>query len=63
MADTYFDEDDLTFQWDDEKEKINIEKHGIDFATASHVFNDISVLNGRICVIVHPKTVISQLVW
>ena len=41
MTDTYYDADNLTFQWDDEKEKLNIEKHGIDFATASHVFNDI----------------------
>ena len=28
------------FEWDEEKEKINIAKHGIDFATASHVFLD-----------------------
>ena len=30
----------LIFEWDENKEKINIAKHGIDFATASHVFLD-----------------------
>ena len=30
----------LQFEWDEEKEKINIVKHGIDFKTASHVFLD-----------------------
>ena len=30
----------LQFEWDEEKEKSNIEKHGIDFETASHVFLD-----------------------
>ena len=30
----------LNFEWDSEKEEINIRKHGIDFDTASHVFND-----------------------
>ena len=30
----------LQFEWDEEKEQINIAKHGIDFATASHVFLD-----------------------
>ncbi len=30
----------MLFEWDDEKEKINIRKHGIDFATAAHVFSD-----------------------
>jgi Uncharacterized protein conserved in bacteria len=28
----------MTFEWDDNKEQINIKKHGIDFETASHVF-------------------------
>lgn len=32
----------LTFEWDTEKEKINIAKHGIDFETASHIFYDSS---------------------
>jgi uncharacterized DUF497 family protein len=30
----------MQFDWDNEKEKINIEKHGIDFSTASLVFGD-----------------------
>ncbi len=30
----------MLFEWDDEKEKINIVKHGIDFATAALVFRD-----------------------
>ena len=30
----------MTFEWDDNKEQINIKKHGMDFATASHVFDD-----------------------
>ena len=31
----------MTFEWDEEKNKINIEKHGIDFDTAMLVFNDL----------------------
>jgi len=31
----------MQFDWDDEKEKYNIEKHGIDFSTAALVFGDI----------------------
>ena len=34
----------LQFEWDEEKEKINISKHGIDFETASHVFLDPNLL-------------------
>ena len=30
----------MTFEWDDNKEQINIKKHGMDFETASHVFDD-----------------------
>lgn len=30
----------MLFEWDDNKEKINIAKHGIDFSTAVHVFQD-----------------------
>ncbi len=30
----------MQFEWDDEKEQINIKKHGIDFETASRVFKD-----------------------
>ena len=28
----------MVFEWDDEKERQNILKHGIDFRTASRVF-------------------------
>ena len=31
---------DMLFTWDDEKEKINIRKHGIDFTVAAAVFLD-----------------------
>lgn len=30
----------MQFEWDDEKERINITKHGIDFSTAALVFGD-----------------------
>lgn len=30
----------MRFEWDDEKERKNIEKHKIDFETAAYVFND-----------------------
>lgn len=30
----------MQFEWDDEKEQKNIKKHGIDFETASRVFQD-----------------------
>ncbi len=30
----------MKFSWDDQKEKINISKHGIDFNTATLVFGD-----------------------
>ena len=30
----------MLFTWDDEKEKINIKKHGIDFSSAAGVFLD-----------------------
>jgi hypothetical protein len=35
----------LKFEWDFEKEKINIAGHKLDFADASHVFSDILQLN------------------
>ena len=31
----------MKFEWDDHKEQINIQKHGINFSTAALVFNDI----------------------
>lgn len=30
----------LSFEWDEEKDRINREKHGISFETASYVFQD-----------------------
>lgn len=30
----------MIFEWDSEKEKININKHGLDFSTAARVFMD-----------------------
>ena len=30
----------MKFEWDSEKEIINIKKHGIDFEIASRIFND-----------------------
>ena len=30
----------MRFEWDDEKERKNIAKHGIDFSTAALVFGD-----------------------
>lgn len=30
----------MQFEWDEEKERINIEKHGLDFSTAALVFGD-----------------------
>ena len=30
----------FNFEWDDEKEKKNITKHGLDFSTAALVFGD-----------------------
>lgn len=34
----------MQFEWDSEKEKINIIKHGIDFTTAARVFTDTNRL-------------------
>ena len=30
----------MIFEWDDNKEQINIKKHGMDFETASRIFLD-----------------------
>ncbi len=30
----------MQFEWDEQKEQINIVKHGIDFSTAAYVFRD-----------------------
>ena len=34
--------EDFIVEWDDEKNSINISKHGIDFETAAYIFNDIN---------------------
>ena len=34
----------LKFEWDDEKAKINVKKHGIRFETAANVFLDNNAL-------------------
>ena len=31
----------MNFEWDEEKNQLNIRKHGIDFETAILVFNDL----------------------
>lgn len=31
-------------EWDDDKEKINIQKHGLSFTTAAKVFDDVNRL-------------------
>ncbi|MCQ2363081.1 MAG: BrnT family toxin [Acidaminococcaceae bacterium] len=35
---------DIRFEWDENKNKINISKHGVDFNEASSVFDDIDAL-------------------
>ena len=30
----------MIFEWDEEKNRANVKKHGIDFETAAHVFKD-----------------------
>jgi hypothetical protein len=35
----------MKFEWDTNKEKINIQKHGITFEQASYVFADLFALN------------------
>lgn len=39
-----FDFENLTFEWDDKKEAINFNKHGIHFSTAIKVFKDPHLL-------------------
>ena len=34
----------VIYEWDDEKERININKHGIDFKTAIRVFDDLNAV-------------------
>ena len=40
MPDKYFQTDDYSFVWDEDKDRANLSKHGIDFKTAALVFND-----------------------
>ena len=44
--DEYFDFDSSksSFEWDEEKDRINFEKHGIRFKTAAKVFLDPNIL-------------------
>ena len=35
----------LEFEWDSEKEVLNIQKHGLDFETAKYVFEDPFLLD------------------
>jgi uncharacterized DUF497 family protein len=35
----------MKFEWDSEKEKANIRKHGVTFEQASYVFSDLFALN------------------
>ena len=35
----------MKFEWDSEKEKANIRKHGVTFEQASYVFADLFALN------------------
>jgi len=39
-----FDLDDLSFEWDEEKDRIDFTKHGIRFKTAAKVFLDPDLL-------------------
>ena len=40
MPDFSYSSQPFTFVWDEDKNQINIKKHGIDFKTAAMVFND-----------------------
>ena len=40
MTDTKLKFGEMLFEWDEEKNQINIEKHGIDFNDAAMVFSD-----------------------
>ena len=34
----------MLFTWDDEKERINIRKHGVDFKAAARIFLDVDAI-------------------
>lgn len=40
MPDVYYTLDGMDFVWDSNKDRLNRQKHGISFETASHVFLD-----------------------
>ena len=40
MTDFNFQTDDRNFQWDENKAKINLKKHNVDFRDATKVFED-----------------------
>ena len=40
MPDTLYSDDSFSFVWDEDKNRKNIEKHGIDFKIAARVFHD-----------------------
>ena len=40
MANIYYLYESDSFVWDEDKERLNIRKHGIDFRTAAKVFDD-----------------------
>ena len=52
----------IQFEWDEEKERKNIKKHGIDFRTAALVFYDSNRLNGLMRFILRRNFAILRLV-
>ena len=53
----------LKFEWDEEKDRINRQKHGISFETASYVFRDEHYIEMYDFEHSMKKTVILQSVW
>ena len=49
--------DELSFEWDENKNDINKQKHGISFETASEVFYDDnaigSTFSSKLCIVSH----------
>lgn len=41
----------VKFEWDEEKDRINRQKHGISFETASYVFRDEYLKKIGICIV------------
>ncbi len=33
----------MGFEWDEEKNRLNVEKHGVSFEEAVHVFDDVQL--------------------